>query len=105
LDKYNLRVELVGIDKSWVVVRSFSEFVALHQQLLNVNPSDESLHGFLNNASSLESGLRALLNIYNDKFWSTEPLLSFIEDVPKKSLLADLQISKLSQQVGIAIAK
>lgn len=86
--------------KSWVVERTLSEFQQLVQDLHGhaaFSPlRDIKLSG---DCIVLQSFLRSAIELFDEKVWFAQPLIVFLENAPRKSVLAELQIAKLAQQV------
>lgn len=90
--------------KSWKVQRLLSDFQSLVLDLHNYAAfgplRDIKLSG---DCIVLQSFLRSAIELFDEKVWFAEPLISFLENAPKKSVLAELQIAKLAQQVFLLL--
>ncbi len=59
-----------------------------------IMPSAESLHTFVTNL---------LTSLGDEKIWLNDNILSFLDNVPKKSVVMEIKISKLQSQVSVVV--
>jgi hypothetical protein len=101
-DLFNIEVVTLS-HKAWKVERTLKEFQTLVHDL-NGHTAFSPLRDIKLSADCivLQSFLRSAIELFDEKVWFAEPLIAFLENAPKKSVLAELQIAKLAQQVWCA---
>ena len=103
LDKFNIQV--TAANKIWNVYRSTDEFITLQSTVLKDCQSiidcsswkDMDLHN--GNEVTLQNFLNKMLANLEDRLWTTESLLSFLDNAPRKSPMAEVQMTRLTNQV------
>ena len=90
--------------KSWKVERTLKDFQTLVHDL-NGHAAFSPLRDIKLSGDCivLQSFLRSTIELFDEKVWFAEPLIAFLENAPKKSVLAELQIAKLAQQVSFRL--
>ena len=93
--------------KAWTIERSIEEFINLKVTLLQeygteIDAStwkDTDLAGS-KDVNIFETFLIRVLVSFADNLWMTEGLLAFLDNAPRKSPMAELQMARLTQQVS-----
>lgn len=96
--------------KAWIVERSEDDFVTLQSGLrqdyqtssfVDISSwKDTDLKHNATDVNVFETFLIRVLTSLGDRVWMTESLVAFLDNVPRKSPMAELQMTRLTQQVS-----